>query len=377
MIGDQIRDRDRDQHQTNVSFLIFVSIVIGSILFMIKTEYGEFLVIGFVILFALTMNYKIRKPTDDKFPIDIMCGWFWLGWITYGYLFRDITVSFELSNILSILIIFMVAISYMRIVKENEFVMDVILFATLLLLLMPTEDNVFIKMNPAFYSIKIGFFVFLYVFGDADIDDMECQKTKNVKIIRSTWVLYSSRVFLIGVAVQILFLFYSFRKALLFDNVEYGFKRNIGNNCGSDDKEEEDDDDNEKIHIGLSNIIIEDGPVPIVNNVFAPASSSTIQSSSQSLPVEMKKITQEEKETGKSASVIILNSSANVLESESYSQTATSIQSSGQRHGHGHRKQPTKTKTEQNIQTEKDAEQLLRRVVPNLINYRDDNNKTN
>jgi hypothetical protein len=208
---------------------------------------------------------------------------------------------------------------------------------------MPTEDNVFIKMNPVLYSIKICFFIFLYVFSDADIwntDDLEYQKAKNIKIIRSTWVLYVPRLFLIGVIIQIVFLFYSFGEAWLFEGAERQF-----------DSEREYDDVDEKTEpIVLANIIVEtQEPVPVP------------------IPVPSSHLPKEEIRDERPRSVIIPSH-----ESESYSQTAST--QSGQRRK---KKNPqSETKKEQDIRNEKDAEQLLKHIGIGF-QHRDESHKTN
>lgn len=350
--------------QVNASLLIFFSVVIGSASFMAKNEYGEFLVVGFVILFALLMNYKIRRKTDDKFPGDIMCGWFWLGWITYGYLFRDITVSLESSHVLTAFVVFLVILSYTRYVKENVLVMDSLLFVVLFLLLMPTEDNVFIRMNPALYSFKIGFFIFLYVFSDADIwnnDDLEYQKMKNVKIIRSTWVLYASRVFLIGVVVQIIFLFYAFKKALLEkdestlidtyqeeDNYYVNEKNNNGDQNGNGKEREKKP---------VVNIVIEDVRSPLDERREHPQNQVQSQSQTQSQPQLRQNLIPPFESTNANANANA-NANTNTIDSESFSY-ATSVQSQSDTTKKGSRK----TKKKHDIQSDPRGGQLLKLLI--------------
>lgn len=334
----------------NASLLIFFSIVLGSASFMTKGEYGEFLVVGFVILFALVMNYKLRRRIDDKSPGDIMCGWFWLGWITYGYLFRDITVSINSSHILSLLVILLVSISYTKYVRDNAIVIDAILFATLFLLLMPTEDNVFIKMNPTLYTIKIGFFVFLYMFSDADLwmnEDSQYQRSKIVKIIRSTWVLYASRVFLIGVVVQIILMIFFFKKSLfergMTDEVIDDPSPVEMNDIVVEEMIEELQQNDPKTVSFVSPVIPAPAPIPVT------------------APKEEKKEDQKPKLTIPaipSTSPIITLNSSNAIDSDSYSHShSMPIQSSHKQH--------RKTKKPKNIQSEKYVEQFLNTLLPN------------
>lgn len=205
----------------NTSFWVLTAISAGSIYFASSHDYGQFFIAGFVILFFMITSCK-RKYThcNEDFNLDIACGWFWLGWITYGYLFKSITVSIEIAYAITGFIIILVCLSYIRPIHQNDFLMNIMFVFSLVLFLIPNKDNNFMTMPIALFSFKIIFFLFLYIFGDAEIwmlreYDRDYVLSRNIKAVRSLWVLYTPKLLLLGAFLQIFFIVFSVRDELI------------------------------------------------------------------------------------------------------------------------------------------------------------------
>jgi len=196
----------------NNSIVVFFSIIIGSTLF-ITNSFSfpvEFIFISWLSLFFI-LGYFSEPLIYTSNGIDINCGWIWIGWIGYGILFKNIVVSKEISQYISVFIFLFVILTYTRYVQESVFLMDVSLLLNLVFLFTPNNDNIYFSMTQQLFIIKVTLFIFLYIFSDADIwiskkiqspapSSCHC---RYIKIIRSTWILYITKDLLVIIIIQL------------------------------------------------------------------------------------------------------------------------------------------------------------------------------
>ena len=215
---------------------IFFFILTGTYLYSFKDFLpwiAPFVVLSYGIiisLFAIYQYYEylnVLKKRDDnspnRIPRTIGAGIIWILWLIYGIIFKDVSVMFPtiIGCIQSSIIVLLVLLTYLPEIKEKPIWTNGIFFFVLLLLFIPHSDTISHNMDKFILFIKIFVFYILYGLTETldilqqeennkfDISNIEYQNNKwiyktEIKIIRSCWILLTSKYLILGVIFQII-----------------------------------------------------------------------------------------------------------------------------------------------------------------------------
>jgi hypothetical protein len=225
------------------SVIICFSIFIGTGIIQSELFHSGILIGIFVVLYLIMtfhglyeLGIMLSKEDDIKQPknISILCGWIWIIWISYGFIFKDVPLFTTIAYIHGIILIILIIISYFEVVSFS--IAHLIFFFLIIAIIIPNEDGIYGLLSwPLLYS-KVSLFFLLYVL--SDINDILSYEPDQVlplhnseiiscgvypviisnpkqlyrielKLVRSVWVLFIPKYILVVSVIQIVYSFLS------------------------------------------------------------------------------------------------------------------------------------------------------------------------